>query len=387
MKRFILCLQYLLFLSIFICNTSSAEELNLSGSSYILMDEESGRILLEREAYKKMSMASTTKIMTALIAIENGNLEDKVVIDSESAGVEGSSIYLQAGEIVSLKDLLYGLMLRSGNDSSLAIAKHIGGSEADFLTMMNEKAKLIKAVNTNFANPHGLSHTDHYSTAYDLALITKEAFKNQIFREIFATKTYIANREKNNYFVNKNKTLWEYKWGDGGKTGYTMQSGRCLVSSAKKNGMRLIAVSLNARNWFKDNYKLFDYGFDNFTPYVIYDKNQFIKKINIVNGKEDLNVVTKKGLIYPLQENEKDKIKLKLNLKENVKAPVKEGSTLGTIEAYLDGVLINRSEVLAKNSVSKKSMLDMFMERINLISSKAGNKFTNKDNKVKILLR
>ena len=250
-------------------NGVHGENISHSGQSYILMEENSGRVLLEKNAHQKMPMASTTKIMTALLAIEKGNLDDIVTIEEESVGVEGSSIYLQLGEEVQLRELIYGLMLRSGNDSAVAIAIHISGSLEDFVDDMNEKARSLGALNTNFINPHGLHNENHFSTAYDLGIITREAFKSKDFTEIFGSKSYKGSREKNNYYVNKNKTLWDYAGGDGGKTGYTMSSGRCLVSSAARDNMRLIAVSLNAYNWFNDNYRLMDYGFEHYNLYRI----------------------------------------------------------------------------------------------------------------------
>ena len=171
------------------------------------MDFESGRILLEYTPHIKLPMASTTKIMTGLIALENGNIEDNIIIKRESVGIEGSSIYLYEGESINLEDLLYGLMLRSGNDAAVAIADHIGDDIEQFIIMMNNKARSIGANNTNFMNPHGLHHDNHYTTAYDLALITKEAMKIEKFKEIVGSKIWKANREKNNLFYNKNSIL------------------------------------------------------------------------------------------------------------------------------------------------------------------------------------
>src|SRR5690606_37873939 len=171
-------------------------------SSCILIDANTGRILFEKNPHVKMPMASTTKIMTALVALEYGNLEDEVIITKEAVGIEGSSIYLREGEIMSLEDLLYGLMLRSGNDAAVAIAIHVGGNLENFIDLMNKKAKEIGAVNTNFTNPHGLHDDLHYTTAYDLALITREAFKYEEFAKIAGTKSYISNRVENNYYYN-----------------------------------------------------------------------------------------------------------------------------------------------------------------------------------------
>lgn len=345
-------------------SSSYGDELSLSGESYILMDEVSGRILMGKSPHKKVAMASTTKIMTALVAIENGDLNTQILIGEESVGIEGSSIYLRVGETLYLRDLLYGLMLRSGNDAAVAIANHIGKDEEDFVKMMNEKAKSIGAYNTSFANPHGLDDPNHYSNAYDLALITREALKHKEFLDIFSAKYYRAHRETDNYFVSKNKTLWEYEGGDGGKTGYTMKSGRCLISTAKRNNMRLIAVSLRAGDWFNDNYKLLDYGFRNFKQYIIYDKNQFISKIRINNGeKEELPLVSENELIYPLKEDELEKVKIKINKLNNIDAPITKDHVFGYVEVYLDGVLIKKDNLISKYSINKKSFLNRLLDK------------------------
>lgn len=352
----------IIFLSSSIVN---GENIYLSGSSCILIDANTGRILFEKNPHVKMPMASTTKIMTALVALEYGNLEDEVIITKEAVGIEGSSIYLREGEIMSLEDLLYGLMLRSGNDAAVAIAIHVGGNLENFIDLMNKKAKEIGAVNTNFTNPHGLHDDLHYTTAYDLALITREAFKYEEFAKIAGTKSYISNRVENNYYYNKNKTLWEYKGGDGVKTGYTMRAGRCLVSSATRNGHRLIAVSLNARDWFNDNYKLLDFGFENFKPYLIYDKGQFIKKIEVEKGKKKyLDLVTDSSFTYLLKDDEKSKIKLTVEVPDRVEAPINEGTKIGYLYTFFDGKLINKIDLIAKSSVGKSNILERLIERI-----------------------
>ena len=352
-------------LTLFVCqNVSYAESLGLSASSYVLIDETSGRVLLEKSAHNKMAMASTTKIMTALIALENSNPDDKVKIDERSINIEGSSIYLKNKEVISMEDLLYGLMLRSGNDSAVAIANYVSEDEEQFIKLMNEKAKLLGALNTNFTNPHGLSHNDHYSTAYDLALITREAFKYDLFKDIVSTKSYNANRDENRYFINKNKTLWDYPGGDGVKIGYTMAAGRCLVSSAMQNGMRLIAVSLKAPNWFNDNYKLKDYGFENYKPFTVYSKNQLMKKIQINNDNFDLNLVAENDLIYPLRNEEVDLIKVNVNVmrNDNIHLPIKKGDILGTIDTYLDGVLIKRDNLVSQHDIKEKTIMDRLID-------------------------
>jgi len=360
-------IKYIVVLLIILLSSSivNGENIYLSGSSCILIDANTGRILFEKNPHVKMPMASTTKIMTALVALEYGNLEDEVIITKEAVGIEGSSIYLREGEIMSLEDLLYGLMLRSGNDAAVAIAIHVGGNLENFIDLMNKKAKEIGAVNTNFTNPHGLHDNLHYTTAYDLALITREAFKYEEFAKIAGTKSYISNRVENNYYYNKNKTLWEYKGGDGVKTGYTMRAGRCLVSSATRNGHRLIAVSLNARDWFNDNYKLLDFGFENFKPYLIYDKGQFIKKIEVEKGKKKyLDLVTDSSFTYLLKDDEKSKIKLTVEVPDRVEAPINEGTKIGYLYTFFDGKLINKIDLIAKSSVGKSNILERLIERI-----------------------
>lgn len=341
------------------------EELNLSGESYILIDGNSGRVLYQKDAHKKMPMASTTKIMTALIALENAKLDDKITIKNEYVGVEGSSIYLREGEIITLKDMLYGLILRSGNDSAVAIASYIGNSVEEFASLMNKKAKSIGALNTNFINPHGLHDDLHYSTAYDMALITKSAFEYEEFKNIVKSKSYVADRKKDNYYYNKNKTLWEYNGGNGVKTGYTMRSGRCLVSSANRNGMQLIAVSLNARDWFNDNYKLLDYGFNNYKSYLIYDSGQFLKRVNIINGdREYVNLVAEKSLVYSLKEGERENVKVSLETSDNLQAPIEKGDKMGYICTYLNGKLIDKSNLIANSSIKKTTIIDRLLNKL-----------------------
>lgn len=358
-KYFILIIAILVF-----PNKNYGEELDLSAKSFILMDEISGRVLIEKNSREKLPMASTTKIMTTLVAIENGNLEDNVKIDGESEGVEGSSIYLREGEVLNLKDLLYGLMLRSGNDSAVAIAKHIGGDTKSFIDMMNNKAKEIQAFDTSFANPHGLDEENHYTTSYDLALITREAFKNEIFRDIASTKSYRADRSRENYFLNKNKTLWDYEGADGVKIGYTHGARRCLVSTAKRSNMRLIAVSLNAPDWYNDNYKLFDYGFEHYKPFLIYNKGQFMTKVYNEKAEDDIILVSKNDFLYPLTEDEKENIKIKVNTNDNISLPIMKGDRLGKIETYLNGKLIKKDDLVAKYTVEERSFLNKLLYKL-----------------------
>lgn len=344
---------------------SFGEKPSISAQSAILIDAKSGRVLLEYNPYIKLPMASTTKIMTALVTLEKGDLKDIIEVPSEAVGVEGSSIYLRENEKISLEDLLYGLMLRSGNDSAVAIAKHIGGDLEGFNRLMNKMAKKIGALSTQFLNPHGLSEEGHYTTAYDLSLITKAAMENEKFKEISSTKKWKANREENDLFYNKNKTLWEYEGGDGVKTGYTMAAGRCLVASATRDGTQLIAIVLNDRNWFEDCYKLMDYGFDNFANYVVVEEGKHFGEIPVVNGnKASVSVVGKKSFFYPLKEDEVGKIEIYRELPETINAPIKKGDRLGKIYVYFDGQLIHSGKLVARNNVGKLKIWHRLLNKI-----------------------
>lgn len=343
----------------------------INGSSSILIETNTGRVLYSTNPNLKLPIASTTKIMTALLALENGNLDEKVKINRKSVGIEGSSIYLFPDEEITLRDLVYGLMLRSGNDAAVAIAIHIGGSVENFAELMNKKAKEIGAKNTNFTNPHGLHNDNHYSTAYDLALITREAMKYEEFKKISKTNLWVADRDINRYFYNKNKTIRQYDGGDGVKIGYTRKAGRCLVSSATRNNMQLIAVVLNNPTWFNDCYKLFDYGFENYEPMVVYDKNQLARNIYVPNGKKEiLPVITKNSLVLPLSKNEVEHLKTTVVLPEKVDAPIKKGDKIGSIKVFIKGQLMYTEDLIARENVIEKGFWDKAVEFLNKRTNK-----------------
>ncbi|MBS4536238.1 D-alanyl-D-alanine carboxypeptidase [Clostridium sp. D2Q-14] len=343
-----------------------AEKPYESAKSAILIEKDSGRILYSKNIDEKLPMASTTKIMTALIAIEKGDLDEIVTIKSDWINVEGSSIYLKSNEKIKLKDLVYGLILRSGNDAATAIACHIAGSVDNFSALMNKRAKEIGALNTNFTNPHGLHSDNHYTTAYDLALISQEALKNEVFREISKSADYMAERDLNSHFYNKNKTLWEYDGGDGVKIGYTQTSGRCLVSSATRNDMQLIAVVLNDNNWFEDCYNLFDHGFDNYKRIQILRKDNYIKDITINNGKIDrLPVVINKDLYYPLKKDELKDVKISITTPTKLTAPLKKGDLIGKINITLKDEIIYEGTMKLTKNIDEKTVKDKFVNLIN----------------------
>ncbi|MBQ9961408.1 MAG: D-alanyl-D-alanine carboxypeptidase [Firmicutes bacterium] len=237
----------------------------VSAKGAILIDAADGSVIYEKNADQKLYPASTTKIMTALIALEvmeeiDADFESTIVVPKEAAGIEGSSLYLKAGEKVSVEELLYGMMLQSGNDAATAIAICMGGNVENFVKLMNEKADELGCRNTHFVNSSGLYDENHYTTARDLAIIACEAMKNTDFRKVVAAPDW-AGEDSGRKITNKNKTIHQYDGATGIKIGYTRASGRTLVASAKRGNKELIAVMLSAPDWFKDGYALMDYGF------------------------------------------------------------------------------------------------------------------------------
>ncbi|GGN56578.1 D-alanyl-D-alanine carboxypeptidase family protein [Oceanobacillus indicireducens] len=257
---FILCVSLFFFLP-----EHGQAAPDVSAAQAILMDAESGQVLFEKDAFEARPIASITKIMTAILAIESGKMDEKATVSRNAIYTEGSSIYLEQGEKITIQDLVYGLMLRSGNDAAVAIAEHIGESEEGFVYLMNEKAMWLGMDQTHFTNPHGLDDEEHYSSAYDMALLTREAMKNKQFREISGSTSYLSENRSYSW-RNKHKLVTGYyENATGGKTGYTKQTGRTLVTTAEKNGHSLIVVTLNAGNDWNDHITLFEWGFEELT--------------------------------------------------------------------------------------------------------------------------
>ena len=229
------------------------------------MEQSTHRILWSENEHEKCYPASTTKILTAILAIENLPLEKIVTVPKAAEGVEGSSIYLRCGQKISVRDLLFGLMLRSGNDAAVALAIETSGSVEDFAMLMNKKAKSVGAVNSHFSNPHGLDDKTHYTTAYDMALIAAYAYQNDEFCKIASAKKATINVDgENRYIANKNKLLAIYDGANGVKTGYTKRDGRCLVGGAKREGMQVVSVVFNHSDMWNDTVRMLDFAFDNF---------------------------------------------------------------------------------------------------------------------------
>lgn len=317
--------------------TVSAPE--TSAQSAIVIELKTGRVLYEKNANQKAYPASTTKIMTALLAVESGDLDRKVRISKNASGIEGSSIYLTVGEKVSLRDLLYGLMLRSGNDAAIAISEFIEGSTNRFVEKMNERAREIGAVNTNFVNPNGLFNENHFTSAYDMALIAREAMLNPEFKTIVRAKSWVADREEGKYrqFYNKNKVVFEYKGGTGIKIGFTQASGRTLVASSERNGMELICVVMNAPNWFNDSYKLMDYVYGNYEIIKLIPAQRILKAILVNDGNKDhVFIGTSEDIMIPVEKNGSYDISITYVHPAAVTAPVSRWNKAGGMEIYID---------------------------------------------------
>ncbi|MFB4259696.1 D-alanyl-D-alanine carboxypeptidase family protein [Shouchella clausii] len=286
----------------------------VSGQAAILMEQSSGRVLYSKNEHQPLKIASITKIMTAILAIESGKLDETVTVSKRAEGTEGSSLYLVAGEKLTLRDLVYGLMLRSGNDAAIAIAEHVGGSVEGFVFLMNEKAEEIGMSNTLFRNPHGLdTDEDHLSSAYDMALLTQYAMENEEYREISSTKDYRSKGDKVRVFHNKNRLLTEkYSYSTGGKTGYTKLAKRTLVSTASKDGLDLIAVTLNAPDDWDDHMHMFNWGFDHYSLERLVSKGQLKSKVDpFYEG----NLYVPYDVVYPLTTEEKSQLQSALTLK------------------------------------------------------------------------
>lgn len=349
-------------LSLLLCFTlwnveikAEVNDLPVNAKAYVLIDPISGRILLEKNSEEKRAMASTTKIMTAILALEKGDLSSIVEISSKASSVGGSSFNLQAKEYLQLNSLLYGLLLPSGNDAAIAIAEHIAGTENGFVQIMNKKAVELGALDTHFNNPHGLDDPDHYTTAKDLALITRYALGCSKFREIVQTKNIQINDGKlPRHIYSTNRLLWEYKGCNGVKTGYTGQAGRCLVASAVNNNFQLISVVLGSNNHFNDSRTILDYGFDNYKLRTVIDKDNYKFPIKVRNGFcDEICLIVEESVKLPFKDNES--FLLTPVVPKEVKAPVFKGEQIGQIEIIINNKNVYSKALIASSDVPLKT--------------------------------
>lgn len=310
-------------------------------ATFVVMEKISGRILYESNSTKKAYMASTTKILTAITVIDNFDISTEIRVPEKCVGIEGSSVYLVDGDVFTVEDLLYGLMLRSGNDCAETLAVTLTGSIENFAKLMNQTAIKCGAIQSNFTNPHGLHDENHYTTAKDLALITRYALNNDTFTKIVSSKNYVATEKNSNvsrYWVNKNKMLYSYDGATGVKTGYTKKAGRCLVSSAIKNDMELICVVLNEPNHYARTKSLLNEAFDKFKMVKIIDSSKFDYYLPNENHTKYYRLTVDNNFYYPISNGET--ISAEIDLPKHLNAPPSNNQKVGEIKIYASKQLI-----------------------------------------------
>jgi len=327
----------------------------------ILIDAVSGKVLYEKNADEKHYPASTTKVMTGLLAVEHGKLDDVVTVGQNPSLIEkgSSQIYLIPGEQLTMEQLLYALMLESANDAAVAIAEHISGSVPEFAKLMNKRAKELGATNTNFVNPNGLHDDNHYTTARDLAMIAKHAMTLEKFRSVVKEVKYTIpktnKQDERNYITNSNKLIWKtydkfrYEYATGIKTGYTVKSKQCLVGGAKKGDVELISVVMGAegQNIYSDTTALFEYGFANYENTPVLKKDQIVTSVSVKDVEEKVNLLAAEDFSLLLSQEERDKVKTDVKTREDIEKPVTKGEALGELIVSLDGKELKRIALLS----------------------------------------
>ncbi|MBR1867265.1 MAG: D-alanyl-D-alanine carboxypeptidase [Clostridia bacterium] len=346
---FVLIFMFFIADILFLADGYKAEAFEASLSE-IVMEKESERILYERNAREKLPMASTTKIITALTVIENYNIEQEITVPSKCVGVEGSSVYLKKGDVFTVEDLLYGLMLRSGNDCAETLAVCLAGSIEKFVEKMNETALSCGARDTNLKNPHGLPDDEHYTTAYDLCKISCKAMRNSVFKKIVSTKRHIATERTTGnkiVWINKNKLLTTLEGASGVKTGYTVKAGRCLVSSAERNGMEVVCVALKSGQMFERSEELIDNAFAEYSYQKIFDAEKFDYKLFDDQLSRFVTLKAERDFFYPIKNS--DDIKIELDLPERLDfAGIKNGE-IGEVKIYCQKQLIFSEKIYTLN--------------------------------------
>ena len=364
MKKFIIFfLVFFIFLTNIVFATDNTTP-NVDAQSAILMDYKTGRILFAKNENEPLAMASTTKIMTAILAIENGNLEDTVKVSKNAIKAPPVKMFLKENEEIKLKELLYALMLQSSNDAAVAIAEHISKDVETFCNAMTNKAKEIGAKDTVFRTPNGLDSLDHHSTAYDMALITRYALNNKEFMDIINTKQVSFKTNLSSYNItNKNRLLSEFNGANGVKTGYTGKAGHCFVGSATQNDMTLISVVL-ASGWGQkgkeqkwiDTKNILNYGFKNFSYEKILSKEDCQETISIKKGTKDtMSLYYENDISLPISKDEKENISIKLDYIKTLEAPVQKDQKVGVANIYINDNLVSQVNILTNENVNKKT--------------------------------
>ncbi len=360
----------LLFIFFSFADTAYAAAPGVSASSAVLIEGDSGRILMDVESHRRMPMASTTKIMTALVALANSSPSDEVIVSEKAVGIEGSSVYLKTGERLTMEQLLYALLLESANDAAAAIAIEVAGSIEAFAQMMNETAAELGLDETHFTNPHGLDDEEHYTTAHDLAMLARHALQNPDFARIAGTyKTTIPlnGTEGTRVLVNHNKMLKIYDGAIGVKTGYTRHSGRCLVSAAERDGVRMIAVTLSAPDDWRDHTAMLDYGFSLYTSVDLAECGEYKCTLSCLGG--DVSEITASNhvpvrAVLPAAHGA---VTVSYAANRPLCAPVSAGDPVGELIFSCDGAEIARVPLCADTDLTLPAPTPSLLERLQSI--------------------
>ena len=341
---------------------------NVTATAAIVIEASTGHVLYERNPDQRMFPASTTKMMTLITALESNNLDEIVTVGPGAYNAEGSTLWLDVGEKIPLGDLLYGMMLISGNDGAIAIAEHCGGNVADFAARMTQRAHDLGAVNTNFTNANGLPDPNHYTTARDLSIMAAHGFSLPKFEEICSAKEVSFGwiHDATKLLRNENQMLWLYRGCNGIKTGYTDAAGRCLVTAAKQNGVQLIAVVLDSLYIWNDSIFLLDYGFGRVSSQTLIQPGEVVKTLPIISGRrKSMQVKTAGEIIMPVFAGDDNAYEIVYDLPETLTAPIKSGETIGKIRVILpDGQEAASVDVVTTLDVEQKSFFRLVLNKI-----------------------
>lgn len=371
-KKLLSIILMILFLTSFSFETMAVEELNIKGKSALLMDANTGEIIYEMNKDEGLPPASITKVMTMLLgleAVKSGkiSLDDEVLISNHASSMGGTQVYLEAGEIQVAEELFKAIAIRSANDAAVALGEHIAGSEDLFVAMMNKRAKEVGMENTYFKNASGLPNEEHYVSAYDVALMSRELLKHDIAKEWMTTYIYDMKVGKNKddiqTMVNTNKLIKQYKDVTGIKTGSTNEAGFCLSASAKRGNLELIAVIMGAdtsKNRFDEAKRMLDYGFANYDSLIIGKKEDVLGSVKVEKGKvSKINAILEEDSFILLSKGEESNIDKEIILPESIEAPLEAGEEIGTMIITLNGKEIHRIKLVSKYSIEKASFVDI----------------------------
>lgn len=339
-------------------------EISTPARSMVVIEGNTNTVLYSHDMHTRLPMASTTKIATCILAIENcENLDEKFLVSDNAVGIEGTSIYIKSGEHLSMRELLYGLMLASGNDCAVAIAEYFGGLDV-FVDMMNNFAVELELQNTHFDNPHGLDSSTHYTSAYDLAIITSYALKNPIFREIVSTERYVIPANdvyQARYLKHKNKLLFLDDKCIGVKTGFTDNAGRCLVHAHDENGMMIISVVLNCQPMFEECDRLTKLAMSNYTMKEFIKPYNYVSSVDILDSKKsNIGIITVEGYYLPILKDEEGLYEVRYNLPDNLVAPIALNEVVGSVEVTYNGDIIYSGDLITIEGADNNDIKYLF---------------------------